>query len=144
MLFYFTADIITSTLPLLLKRNRRLEQSHDPSRGWGHAPTTQSRPQANVPSLLQQHLPRQLVQPRFLKPLLKQVRGADRRTFRQEDGIDCSVLRLPFGTAGGLIFEKCSDPIINPSKEQYMSRNAALLFFFFFFLRWKMFYEPWL
>lgn len=51
---------------------------------------------------------------------------------RQEDGIDCSVLRLPFGTAGGLIFEKCSDPIINPSKEQYMSRNATLLFFLFF------------
>lgn len=116
-------------LPLLLKRNRSLKQSHDPSRGWGHAPTTQCSPQADGP-IAPPAAPPQAARPAEVNKTVIKTSRRHRRTFRQEDGIDCSVLRLPFGTAGGLIFEKCSDPIINPSKEQYMSWNAALLFSF--------------
>jgi len=96
-LLYFPADIITSTLPLLLRRNRSVKQSDDASLGWGRAPTTRSSPSPRSPLAGYATAPPaaplwQLIQPRSSKAA---VGGAAKWTFWHEHGTDCSVLHCP-------------------------------------------------
>lgn len=67
---------------------------------------------------------RQLIQPRSSKPA---AGGAGTRSFPHR----LQRAALPFCTAGGPRFGKRSDPLINPSKEEYVVQNAPFFFFHF-------------